>query len=103
MEQGMIGQCIDETRIIRMPPQWGYDDPHLNFDKSRKPVPTGSTVNYQITVHEVRRPGTLSYFWITAVQQGGVPGFIFLVILMGVIYSFYDSYSKEKKRGKKRR
>ena len=48
----MIGQCLTETRLIRMPPHFAYDDPNLKFSSGRKPVPPGSTVLYQITIRE---------------------------------------------------
>lgn len=52
MEQGMLGQCLKETRLIRMPPHFAYDDPNLRFSSDRKPVPSGSTVLYQITIRK---------------------------------------------------
>jgi len=99
MEQGMIGQCLMETRLIRMPPHFAYDDPNLKFSSGQKPVPTGSTVLYQITIHEIRRPGTFSYYWILAVQEGGMPGLVALVIALAVLYMLYDSHLKKIKRG----
>jgi len=105
MEQGMIGQCLTETRLIRMPPHFAYDDPNLKFSSGRKPVPPGSTVLYQITIHEIRRPGTFSYYWVLAVQEGGVPGLVALLIALAGLYVFYDGHVKKMKRGgsKKRR
>ena len=48
----MAGQCLKETRLIRMPPHFAYDDPNLRFSSDRKPVPARSTVLYQITIRE---------------------------------------------------
>ena len=54
---------------------------------------------------EVRRPGTLSYYWIAAVKQGGLPGVVFFLMVVSVLYMLYDAHARKMKRGggKKRR
>ncbi|EKX53065.1 hypothetical protein GUITHDRAFT_150514 [Guillardia theta CCMP2712] len=101
METGIKGQCVGETRIVRMPPHTAFDDPLKRFKS--KPVPIGSTVEYHITVHGVQRPGTLHYYWVIMVEQGGVPGLIFLLIVLLACYGIYDSFSKSSRKTKSKR
>ncbi len=101
MEHGMIGQCLEETRVVKMPARLAFDDPNKRF--SNPPVPRGTTVNYQITIHEVLRPGTLQYYWVALVKQGGVPGLFFLLLLLLALYCMYDAHAKKQRRGKKKK
>jgi len=62
-------------------------------------------ISARILADEIRRPGTFSYYWVLAVQEGGVPGLVALLIALAGLYVFYDGHVKKMKRGgsKKRR
>eukprot|EP00954_Amorphochlora_amoebiformis_P017439 1319156-Amorphochlora_amoeboformis.AAC.1 len=62
MVLGLVGQCIDEVRLVTIPPQLAYDHPEMNFGAGRKPVPEGSTVAYRMkVVYIAPRPGSFAY------------------------------------------
>lgn len=93
MEVGVIGQCAGETRWVEIPPRLAYDDPAKfgprSWSRTRpKPVPDRTTVLYEITMHEVHRPGTLAYELgnFLAFLQGVGPWVLGAALLFGILY-----------------
>ena len=56
-------------------------------------------VAYEITVQEIRRPGTLAFY----VSELGLPGFISVVLVVGVLVSVYRTFAARARRGTKKK
>ncbi|GAB5358937.1 hypothetical protein AAMO2058_000501700 [Amorphochlora amoebiformis] len=104
MERGLVGQCIDEVRLVTIPPQLAYDHPEMNFGAGRKPVPEGSTVAYRMkVVYIAPRPGSFAYL-MAPVQEFLEGHYITLCcIVIGFGLWYYQSYTAEKAQKVKKR